>query len=189
MKRVLVLTGACGSGKSTIAQALVDEHGWIRVSEDDVWRRQFHKNRGRIGSDEHREKRSAVRREVVAAVRRGLEEADVVVDATVHEADPSSVGEYEDLFGTSGVSWQVRVLHPRLEVVVRRDETREGWRAGAAGVTALWRKFSGHLFDSRVFIDTSEDEPSDTARKVLESLAVELPTRSGGTRVRSADGV
>jgi len=180
MKRVLVLTGACGSGKSTVAQLLAEKHGWIRISEDSVWRARFHRNRGRIGSAEHREKRGAIRREVAAAVCRGLEEADVVVDATVHEADPSSIREYEELFGISGLDWQIRVLHPRLDVAVGRDEMREGWKAGADEVTTLWRKFSGQLFDPRVFIDTSDDEPSDTALRVLASLAVRLPTSRVG---------
>lgn len=175
MNQVLVLTGTCGSGKSTIAQLLADQHGWARVSEDEVWRRRFHKDRGTIGSHEHRRKRTAVREEVLATVRRHIEGAPVVIDATVHEADPSSLREYEALLAALGAAWQIRVLHPRPDVAVTRDATREGWHAGAVEVEQLWRKFSGRLFDPGAFLDTSDDEPADTAQRVLASLAVELP--------------
>lgn len=175
MNRVLVLSGTCGSGKSTIAQLLADEHGWTRLSEDLVWRRRFHKNRGVFGSAEHRRKRRAVRRELLTDVRMAAEEADVVVDATVHEADPSSLAEYAALLAAAGLPWQLRVLHPRLEVAIERDAMRPGWHAGAARVEDLWRKFSGRLFDPRLFIDSSGDEPRETTRRVLSSLSTELP--------------
>lgn len=110
MNRVLVLSGTCGSGKSTIARLLSDEHGWTRLGEDDVWR--------------------------------------------------------------VGVGWELRVLHPRLEVAIERDATREGWSAGAAGVEELWRKFSGRTFGAAAFIDTSDDLPRASVRKVLATLDV-----------------
>lgn len=179
MNRVLVLSGACGSGKSTIAQLLAEDHGWLRVSEDDVWKRQFQNDRGRIGTDEHRRKRVSVRREVVDTVCGALGQAEVVIDATVHDTDPSSVREYEELFDSSGVSWQIRVLHPELEVVIERDATRNGLTLGAHRVERLWRKFSGQLFDPRVFLDTSVEEPRETAQRVLASLAMKLPTSIG----------
>ena len=180
MKRVLLLSGTCASGKSTIAQLLADEHGWTRLSEDDVWRRRFHENRGVFGSEGHRQKRRPVREELVRALCVAVEKADVVVDGTVHEADPSSIDEYEGLFGTAGVRWQLRVLHPWLDVAAQRDATRRGWTAGPACVEALWTKFSGALFDPRAFIDTSGDEPTETARRVLDSLETEVPKKRSG---------
>ena len=171
MNRVLVLTGTCGSGKSTIAELLAEKHGWHRVSEDAVWRSLFHRNRGEVGSDDHRMKRVAVREGVVAIVRRHLETGDVVIDATVHETDPGSIGEYETLFAAGAIRWQIRVLHPRLDVAILRDATREEWRAGAAGVESLWRKFTGEILPEHTFLDTSDDEPHDTVRRVLASLS------------------
>lgn len=189
MNRVLLLSGTCGSGKSTIAQLLADEYGWTRLSEDDVWRRRFHKNRGVLGSEEHRQKRRVVREELVGALRLAIEKSDVVVDATVHEADPSSIDEYEALFGAAGVGWQLRVLHPRLDVAVQRDATRRDWTAGPARVEALWTKFSGALFDPGAFIDTSDDEARETARKVLDSLEREVPTKTSGQERPRDDGI
>jgi hypothetical protein len=135
-----------------------------------VWRNRFHKDRGAIGSAEHRRKRHEVRKEIVDQAFRSLGVSRVVVDAIVHEADPESIAEYEVLFAAAGISWEIRVLHPRLDVAIQRDATRPGWRAGAAGVEELWRKFSGQLLAPHAFVDTSDDMPRDSAYRVLTSL-------------------
>jgi hypothetical protein len=153
-----------------VAQVLAEEFGWTRLSEDDVWRKRFHKDRGVIGTEEHRRKRLQVRKEVVDQSIWSLRVSRVVIDAIVHEADPESIEEYEGLFAAAGIPWEIRVLHPRLDVAVQRDATRLGWTAGAAGVEELWRKFSGQLLAPHTFIDTSDDTPRESASRVLSSL-------------------
>ncbi len=171
MPVVLLLTGTCGSGKSTVAQCLAARHGWARVSEDEVWRAQFHRRRGEPGSDEHRRKRGVVRADVMTRVRAAVSAGhDVVVDATVHEATPDSLGDYVALLEGAGLAWTIRVLHPRLEVAVARDAQRLDWHAGAAGVAALWRKFTGERFGGEAFLDTSDEAPEASAARVLASL-------------------
>src|SRR5262249_20188676 len=49
--RVLLVTGTCGSGKSTVASLLAG-CGWASISEDEIWPRLFGKNRGAFGSPE-----------------------------------------------------------------------------------------------------------------------------------------
>lgn len=171
-RRLLILTGTCGSGKSTVAQLLAEKHGWTRVSEDDHWQARYHKNRGPLGSEEHRQKRLEIRREVVSRVYSAVSEGrSVVVDAICHEGIPDAWSDYRDLLGCVGVESVVRVLHPRLEVAVQRDATRPGWSAGAAGVEELWSKFTGDLFGPEALLDTSDDLPDESVQRVLESLA------------------
>ncbi len=71
------------------------------------------------------------------------------------------------------LAWSVRVLHPRLEVAVARDAQRPDWRAGAAGVESLWRKYTGERFGREAFLDTSNDTPEESAGRVLASLTGE----------------
>jgi predicted kinase len=168
---VLLLTGTCGSGKSTLAGLLAEEKGWTRVSEDEVWDRLFHRDRGRIGSDEHREKRWRVRSEVVACAAEARSRGPrVVIDGTVHEGTADSWDDYDALFRRAGLTCVVRVLHPRLAVAIERDAGRPGWNAGARSVESLWRKFWGIRFGPAAFLDTSDEPPAESMRRVLESL-------------------
>src|SRR5262245_49644349 len=101
---VLLLTGTCGSGKSTLAQLLADQYGWTRISEDDYWRARYHKQRGELGSEEHRQKRLEVCREVVIQVESARSDGrSVVIDTICHEGIPDAWSDYEDLFASRGI--------------------------------------------------------------------------------------
>src|SRR5262249_30613345 len=117
--QVLILSGTCGSGKSTVADLIVSRTGWCRISEDDIWPRRFGKDRGAFGTDEHRQKRGVVHREVLdrvqAARRDGL---NVVIDATIHETPPEALEEYRTMLAGAGIEWRLCVLHPRVEVAI-----------------------------------------------------------------------
>jgi predicted kinase len=168
--RVLLLTGTCGSGKSTIAGLIAQRVGWVHISEDDVWRAHFHKKRGAFGTDEHRLKRRIVHDIVFEQIRAALQEgSNVVLDAIVHNTPPESYRDYEEFLNEQSIPWQVRVLHPRVDVAVARDRARAGWHAGAEGVTELWAKFTTELFAPDCFLDTSEDSPEETVERVLRT--------------------
>ncbi len=170
--KVLVLTGTCGSGKSTIARLLQSRGGWCRVSEDDIWPRRFGKNRGAFGTVEHRQKREVVHREVLASVilarRAGL---NVVIDATIHESPPEALAEYREMFAGAQIAWHLCVLHPRVQVAIARDAGRESGSLGALRVAALHSKFNGRAIPSGCFLDTSAEPPAVTAERVLSLLA------------------
>lgn len=168
---VLLLTGTCGSGKSTVADLISREVGWRKVSEDEVWKDTFHKNRGAFGSDEHRLKRREVHRRVFDEIRASLTAGlNVVVDATVHEAPPESYEDYRSFFTEAGIFCVMRVLHPRLEIAVERDRTRPGWNAGRDRVADLRAKFTGLVFDHEWFLDSSDQTPEETAQACLGLL-------------------
>jgi predicted kinase len=163
-----VLTGTCGSGKSTIAELLARQAGWCRVSEDEIWPRRFGKNRGMFGTPEHRAKRAVVHQEVLEQVHAGLAAGQrVVVDATIHESPPEALQEYQALFAEAGIAWWLCVLHPRLEVSVARDAGRTSGSLGAARVAELFAKFTGRTIPPSSFLDTSAESPEATVAQVL----------------------
>lgn len=167
MARVLILTGTCGSGKSTVSGLLAGA-GWLRISEDDLWHGMFGRQRGAFGSDEHRRKRRQVHEAVFAAIISALHERrSVVVDATIHESPPGAFLEYREWFEEHDISWSLRVLHPTQEVAVERDARRDGWHAGRDRVISLRAKFTGDVFHPEWFVDTSHDTPEDTFRRLL----------------------
>lgn len=125
--RALLITGTCGSGKTTVAGLLTANFGWERIAEDDIWRGRFAKNRGAFGSEEHRQKRRKVHEVVFAAIHQAMRYGRrIVIDATVHESPPEAFHEYRDFFERYGVPWTFRVLHPRLEIAQDRRSRRTG---------------------------------------------------------------
>jgi predicted kinase len=170
--RAIIVTGTCGSGKTTASTLLAVRFGWVRVSEDDIWREFFGKNRSPFGSDEHRRKRWHVHASVYAACCAALEAGqNIVIDATVHEAPPEAYQEYREFFEAHGIKWRLRVLHPKLEVAVARDAIRSTGRVGGDRVASLRAKFTGTVFGPECFLDNSEDNPEQTVQRLLEYRA------------------
>jgi predicted kinase len=168
--RVLLLTGTCGSGKSTIAARLGARPGWTRISEDDVWAERIGRDRGVFGTPGHRENRRIVHRAVFAALRAAVAGGlRVALDATVHESPPESFEEYRAFFREAGIPWALRVLHPRLDVAVARDGARSGARLGPDRVASLRAKFTARALPFAWFLDTSADTPEDTVRRLVEA--------------------
>ena len=169
---VLLLTGTCGSGKSTVAALIGQRPGWARVSEDEIWPRRFGKDRGAFGTDEHRAKRAVVQAELLESVRAAVAAGrSVVVDATLHELPPEALESYRALFDEVGIPWRVTVLYPRLEVAIARDAGRPEGSLGAARVATLHAKFTGRVFPAACFLDTSDEGPETTMRRVLGQSA------------------
>jgi adenylate kinase family enzyme len=169
-QRVLIITGTCGSGKSTAA-GLLSEAGWARVSEDDIWPTLFGRDRGPFGSSEHRAKRRQVHDVVFRAVQEALDRGDnVVIDATMHETPPEAFLEYTTYFDLHRITWILRILHPSLEVAIARDAGRDK-PLGAQRVADLHAKFTGKVFPRGWFIDTSTHTPSETVARLLRDGA------------------
>jgi predicted kinase len=170
--RALILTGTCGSGKTTVAELLASREGWVRVSEDDVWHEEFGRDRATFGSSEHRRRRRQVHDRVFASVLGAVALGKaVVIDATVHESPPESFREYRAFFGRNNIAWRICVLHPRLEVAIARDSARRSWNVGPERVASLYAKFTGAIFPPDSFLDTSLDTPEDTMGRIIASGA------------------
>jgi len=184
-QNVLVLSGTCGAGKSTVAAIIASRPNWRSISEDEIWLRNFGKNRSPFGTIEHRRKRDVVHREVLRYVRAARRDGfSVVVDATIHESPPEALAEYRAMLAADGIDWHLRVLHPRLEIAIARDADRKSGSLGGDRVSTLHSKFNGLFIPAECFLDTSEESPETTVARVLNSLGL-LPMRLLGRIVPS----
>jgi adenylate kinase family enzyme len=166
--RALLVTGTCGSGKTTVTTLLAARPGWVRICEDDIWLKNFGNNRGPFGSAEHRAKRRQLHDSVFTACLVSIHQGEnVVLDVTVHESPPEAYRSYSAFFTSHNIDWLLRVLHPRLEIAVERDAGRSTWHVGAHRVADLRAKFSGLVFGAECFLDNSEDTPEQTVSRLL----------------------
>jgi predicted kinase len=173
MPRVLLLTGTCGSGKTTIATLLAEQAGWTHINEDNIWHNCFGKNRGQFLSDEHRLKRQRVHNIVLEQLLWSLHSGrDVVIDATVHESPPEAYEEYQRMFEAHEIEWSIRVLHPRLEVAMARDARRTCWSVGEKGVKELREKFNKGMVNAEWYVDNSDETAEETLSRLLAGGAV-----------------
>lgn len=167
---VLILTGTCGSGKTTVSRAL-GMLGWTHLSEDTVWMELFGRDRGAFGSGEHRAKRASVHGAIFRSIIEALRMGDhVVIDATVHEAPPEGYQEYSTFFAEHGINWALRILHPQQHVAVQRASSRSGWRADPERVAALHAKFTKTTFPAEWFLDTSCETIEESVAHVQSSF-------------------
>jgi len=174
---VLILTGTCGSGKSTIASMISDQFGWNRICEDDIWKKMFDKKRGPFRSAEHRAKRQRVHSIVFQNILTlATMDQKIVIDATVHESPPESFFEYSQFLDQHKLPWALRVLYPALDIAIERDRRRTDWVAGRERVTTLHEKFNSTVFDKRWFLDTSLQTPAETMLAILNQILI--PTKS-----------
>lgn len=95
---------------------------------------------------------------------------NVVVDLTVHEAPPDAFLEYKELFETNRIPFEIRILHPRLEVAIGRDSERKCWNVGPERVKQLRQKYTKGIFGVGNFIDNSDESPEDTLEKHFRDL-------------------
>ncbi len=172
MSYALILTGTLASGKTTISKLLATEAGWKRISEDEIWKKLFGKNRGVFGSEEHRRKRQVVHKIVFKDILSiSSENQYIVIDATVHESPPEAYYEYKEFFETNNIEWCLCILHPRLEIAIKRDSQRIDWVAGSERVEKLRAKFNGMVFPQECFVDNSDDTPEQTMKRIVEIYA------------------
>jgi|SRR5262249_4955920 len=165
---VLLLTGTCGSGKTTIAKLLTEHAGWKHISEDNIWHELFGRNRGQFLSDEHRLKRRQVQALVLEQLLSSLHaERDIVIEATVHESPPEAYREYQRLFELHAIEWKIRVLHPRSDVAVARDASRTCWSVGEKAVAELRAKFNKGVLGAECYVDNSDETADETMRRLL----------------------
>ncbi len=110
---LIVLTGTCGSGKSTVAELLAQQ-GWAAIDGDCVLQTMKHNG---VKADY---------RQITAEIARELDWLSLygnkfVVATVIH---PEDVAEYQALFAARGLRSRFYLLKPAYAAVVQRCQTR-----------------------------------------------------------------
>ncbi|MDD5290047.1 MAG: AAA family ATPase [Patescibacteria group bacterium] len=163
-KKVLILTGPGGSGKTTIANLLVEKCGFIKIDGDNLDTK-FFPNGGRW-FPENSEKLKQAHQKIFIKVKKIFNngENDVVLDYIIF-------GNYLDFFEMFkrefGDKLEIKILFPTTEAMVKRDRERECWTTGINRISAVRNEFERmkEMVDKDNFINTTGQTPTKTFKK------------------------
>lgn len=112
---IIVLNGTCGSGKSTIAELLV-EKGFLAIDGDCALQSAKHKRNGE--KVDYRELVDEIADEIDVL---SLYSENIVLATVVH---PDDMEKYKRMFEQRNMNYKFILLKPKYEVVLQRCQTR-----------------------------------------------------------------
>lgn len=166
--RLFVITGICGSGKSTVARLLGERFARSVVIEGDVLRRMVVGGRAEMEPD--------AGWEAVAQFELRLRHLAFLAESYLHAGftvitEDNLLGSYLERFVAqlSTRPVHVVVLAPSAAAAARRDAGRDKQAYGAEGWTAqsLDDAFRRETAEIGLWLDTSEQRPDETVEEIL----------------------
>lgn len=160
---IIVLNGTCGSGKTTVAEALVDK-GWLAIDGDCAIQSLRHKT-GRK-QYEWNELIDEITCEVDIL---SLFSEYIVLSHIVLRED---LEKYIEIFNTRHLRYKFILLKPEYQTAVERCQTR------TCHDTVTPEKWIKHFYDILVFddkvevVDNTNMNPNEVAMKIIETFAV-----------------
>lgn len=165
-QKVILITGVCGSGKSSLGRALEEKTGFIHIDGDAVSKRvNWDIRKGYL------EKRSGylVFDELLNTIQVVLQLGYSVVATYVFSEE--MIDRYEAKFNELRIKSDVLILKTKKDVCIERDKHRECWTAGEEFIEK-WYDEQEELAksDRWIVIDNSFESLNETVQKVLERL-------------------
>lgn len=168
MSKILLLTGPGGAGKSTIAQLIVNDGGYVLVDGDHEDTEFFPDGDQWLPENGHLLARAhqKILQKTKALMNMGR---NVVVDYIIFGQYQNFITMFQREFGND---FSVKILFPTVQVLSQRDQERECWTTGAERISAVYKEFEDlqKYIGKDCFLDSSEQTPEETATNILESL-------------------
>lgn len=122
-RKVILITGPAGSGKTSLAERIAQNENWIHVSEDVHW---VEIKRGHpAGEDRTREEQRIVQPAVVLQVRELISKGNnVVLEFINYENPPKPLTYYYEALRKAQCEILIKVLRPPENVIMARKKVR-----------------------------------------------------------------
>ncbi|HLC70199.1 MAG TPA: AAA family ATPase [Patescibacteria group bacterium] len=171
-KKVLILTGPGGAGKTTIANLLAEKSGFVWVDGDHLDSEFFPD--GYHWRPENSEKLKQAHQKIFNEVKKSFNngENSVVLDYIIFGHYLEFLEMFKKEFGDK---LEIKVLFPSQEEMIKRDEERECWTTGVERIAAVRAEFEGikDTIGEENYLDTTRETPLETFSRYFEHLVYE----------------
>jgi adenylate kinase family enzyme len=166
MKKVIILTGPGGSGKTTIAELIVKKRGYILIDGDNEDSKFF--PNGDQWLPENTEKLKQAHNKILQKTEQLVKDGNnVVVDYIIFGRYTEFLDKFKKSFGND---LDIKVLLPAQDEIIKRDRERENWTTGIERITAVSTELESikEYIGADNFIDTSKESPEKTFEKYFK---------------------
>ncbi len=170
MPKVLILTGPGGSGKSTIAKLLAERCNYEYLDGDREDTEFFPGSDDYQWSPENSELLQLAHQKILNKTKEFYRKGcNVVVDYIIFGHYLEFLQKFSQEFGND---LTVRVLMPKLEETIRRDQERNIWTTGADRIKAVTKEFMTikDKIGAENFIDTTGQTPEETFERYFAEI-------------------
>lgn len=164
--KVIILTGSCGVGKTTISKLLLKQLDLKYISGDEIATGKFP---AISYITEHPEKLQIVKRELYDLSRSYFFDHNkaVLIDYVILGRD--YISQFQETFKSKLF---LKVLLPDRQVIIQRDQDRACWESGRDMINSLYDKYIGlkdHI-GTENYIDNGGQTAQETANLLLQQL-------------------
>jgi len=162
-RKVLLLTGPGGSGKTTIAELLVKKCGFVFLDGDNLDTEFF--PHGDQWLPENTEKLALAHDKILRKARELFDAShSVVVDYIIFGRYMEFIEKFRKEFGND---FEIKVLFPSEEENIKRDIDRECWTTGKDRIAIVHFEFEAikDQIGAQNYLDTSGQTPEVTLGK------------------------
>jgi chloramphenicol 3-O-phosphotransferase len=160
MKKILLLTGPGGSGKTTIATMLCEQCGYAHVDGDHEDTEFFPSGQQWLPTNKHLLKKA--HKKIIQRAKDLIESGkNVVIDYIIFGCYSEFIQECQKEFGDH---FKLVVLFPHCDTLQTRDQNRSCWTTGRERIEAVYQEFQSIQTDigAENFLDTTDQTPQET---------------------------
>ena len=162
---IIVITGPCGVGKTTIVNLLAEELDFSVISGDKLKDELFPQL---SIITQFPEKLNSLKQLIFERSREAFQHGDsIIIDYVI--LGKSYIETYQKEFGTNLL---FKVLFPSIKVALERDSKRDCWTSGREVIEHLYERFGSlkEIIGAENYLDTSGKSALETSKILLQEI-------------------
>lgn len=166
-KKVLILTGPGGAGKTTIAKLLTQKYNFLLIDGDRL-DTEFFPNGGQW-LPKNTENLAKAHDKILNIIKKLFNEQDkgIVLDYIIFGRYIEFFEKFRKEFGDNLI---IKILFPSLDETVKRDWDRKCWTTGIGRILAVRKEFESmkKYIGKENFINSTKQTPEETIKKYFK---------------------